>query len=298
MKRISIKTLQKKVSQASIFYGKEDISSQDFFRWHTSPFLAKTLLNIDCDNKLYSKLAEDINLSQNKLPVTNQIQLKDTIKIVEQKAKTFLNRIYFFLGGLITVATLLAFFVSSDDKTLGQILADFAGTIWVVYIISAVVIISISKAISDIYISRLNEYKTLLSFLSPLFIDYKNQIEFWENLSWQNFEREVTKKLSQFGYNAVNTKLSGDEGVDIVINNRDKKFIVQCKAMKSKIGPSFVRDFIGTIGIQNASGGMIVSLNGFSDGSLDTSNYQNLHLLSIQDFILLDEEKLNKIIGW
>ena len=298
MKRISMKTLQKKVSQASIFYDKENISSQDFFRWHTSPFLAKTLFNIDCDNKLYSKLAEDINLSQNKLPATNQIQVKDTIKIVEQKAKTFLNRIYLFLGGLITMATFSALYVSSDDKTLGQILADFAGTIWVVYIFSAIVIISISKAISDIYISRLNEYKELLSFLSPLFFDYKSQIEFWKNLSWQNFEREIAKRLNQFGYNAVNTKLSGDEGVDIVINNRDKKFIVQCKAMKNKIGPSFVRDFIGTMGIQKASGGMLVSLNGFSDGSLDTSNYQNLYLISIQDFILLDKEKLNKIIGW
>src|SRR3989338_995232 len=145
-----------------------------------------------------------------------------------------------------------------------------------------------AKGIANFYTAKIEKYKSLIVYLGAQFFIYKNNLEYWNNLSWQNFESEVTKKLSQFGYNAVNTKLSGDEGVDIVINNRDKKFIVQCKAMKNKIGPSFVRDFIGTIGIQNASGGMIVSLNGFSDGSLDTSNYQNLHLLSIQDFILLD----------
>ena len=68
--------------------------------------------------------------------------------------------------------------------------------------------------------------------------------------------------------------------------------------MKNKIGPAYIRDFIGTISIQKASGGMIVSLNGFSNGSLETSNYSNLHLLSIRDFILMDKEQLNKIVGW
>lgn len=298
MRRLSLKTLQKKVSQATIFYGKEDISPQDFFRWHTSPFLARTLFNVDCDNKLYSKLVKDISLLKNNLPIISQSQVKVSINIIEQKSKTFLHRSYYFLGGLVTLALLLFLYFTSDNKTLGRILADSAGIIWVVYIVSTIFIISISETITDVYISRLSEYKALLGFLNPLFIAYKNKLEFWENLSWQNFEREVTKRLNQFGYNAVNTKLSGDEGVDIVINNQDNKFIVQCKAMKNKIGPSFVRDFVGTMRIQNASGGMIVSLNGFSEGSLEASDYQNLYLLSIQDFILLDKEMLHKIIGW
>ncbi|MDO8610183.1 MAG: restriction endonuclease [bacterium] len=300
MKRISIKTLERKISQASVFYGKDNVSAQDFFRWHISPFLAKVLFNIECNNKLYSKLAEDINNSppKNKLPTINQIRVEYEIKTIGQKSKTFLNKVYFTLGGLVIITTLLILFASSGDMTIWQTMLDSIGMIWVLYIISTLVIISISEAITNTYISKLSEYKILLGFLNPLFVDYKKRIEFWKNLSWQNFEHEIATRLSEFGYNVVSTKLSGDEGVDIVITNQNKKFIVQCKAMKSKIGPSFVRDFIGTIVIQNAYGGMIVSLNGFSDGSLNTSNYQNVYLLSIQDFILLDKEKLNKIIGW
>jgi restriction endonuclease Mrr len=109
---------------------------------------------------------------------------------------------------------------------------------------------------------------------------------------------EVTRKFVSFGYNAINTKFSGDEGVDIVITDGDRKFIVQCKAMKGKVGPSFIRDFIGTIALQKASGGMVITLNGFSDNSLEISNYENLFLMKIQDFLLLEKNQLKKMIGW
>lgn len=201
-------------------------------------------------------------------------------------------------GVLVALAMLINIYVTSGNKTLWETILNASGMVWVVYIVAPIVIIQASEALNDVYISRLKEYKALLVFLNPLFADYKNKIEFWKNLSWQNFEHEITRRLNLLGYNAINTKLSGDEGVDIIINNQNRKFIIQCKAMKGKVGPSYVRDFIGTMEIQKAVGGMIVSLNGFSDGSLGASDRMNVYLLSIEDFILLDKYKLSKMIGW
>ena len=279
MKKISMRTIEKKVSQASVFYGREDVSSKEFFRWNFSPFLAKILLNIDCSDNLFLKISRDINSTDFNSLENSKVEIEYLIKAVERKAKTFLKIFYFsFSLVIILMSLVISYFNFGNDSNFFEIL-KYAGSIligfgiWIVFAVGF-----ISEKIESIYISKSFEYKKLLNYLSGLFVDYKNKIEFWQNLSWQNFELEVAKRFKQFGYNAVNTKLSGDEGVDVLITNNDRKFIVQCKAMKNKVGPSFVRDFIGTVGIQKASGGVMISLSGFSDKSLETSNYQNLFL--------------------
>ncbi len=276
MKRLSLKNLQRQAAQASAFYNKSDISAEDFFRYKTSPFLAKSLFGFECSNSLFSKISEDIKIVENETPITVAINVEDQIKCINKKIEEITYITYTIIG---LVAFALLFFVS-----IGFVIIIFI----YLALISTVLIGS----------SRIPEYEKLVSYLNKDFKIYKTSLEYWNNLSWQNFERETTKKLQGLGYNAINTKLSGDEGVDIEIINNHKKFVIQCKAMKSKIGPAFIRDFVGTIGIQGASGGMIVSLNGFSNGALEATNYNNLYLFSTKEFILLEKEQLTKIIGW
>jgi len=299
MKRPSLKTLQRQVSQAQDFYGKNDISKDDFFRWFISPFLAKTLYEVNCKDELFSKISEDLPNLKSPVSLESNFQLGKALETISIKAKTFLKKYYFFSYGLIILATFLYIInQTSDHINFWGALVNSTGILWVIFIASTITISSMSTTISNTYISRLSEYKSLLNFLRPLYENYKSQFEFWKNLTWQDFERETTKRLCELGYDALNTKLSGDEGVDVVIRNNNKKFIIQCKAMKSKIGPAFVRDFVGTIGIQGATGGMILSLNGFSFGAMEATNYSNLHLLSVNEFILLDRRELSKMIGW
>ena len=203
-----------------------------------------------------------------------------------------------FLAFISFILIVFIAYLILDKKTVSAFFISLFGTIWVGGIILSLIVVAISKGITDFFVTRIEKYKNLISYLGGQFLIFKNGLEYWSNLSWQNFELEVTKRLKQFGYGAVNTKLSGDEGVDIVVNNLDKKFIIQCKAMKDKIGPAFVRDFVGTISIQGATGGMIISLNGFSNGALEAANYSNLHLLSANEFILLEKIQLKQIIGW
>ena len=284
MKRISLKNLQNQVSQASNFYGRSDISGEDFFRYKISPFLAKIFVGVTCNQNLFSKISKDISITNKEFLKSKEIDLIASIKIIEGENKKFIYKTYF----IFTLALLLFIFLIKD------------GIFYILYfgIFILLILNSITEKIESAYTSNQIEYKNLVNYLGEKFTVYQNSVEYWENLSWQNFEHEVTKRLRNFGYDAVNTKLSGDEGVDIVINNHDKKFIIQCKAIKNKIGPAYIRDFIGTISIQKALGGIIISLNGFSSGSLEVSDFSNLHLFSVQDFILMDKEQIGKIIGW
>ena len=61
MRKISLKSLQKLVSQASDFYGKSDLSPGDFFRYTRSPFLANFFLGIPCSDELFEKIDNDIS---------------------------------------------------------------------------------------------------------------------------------------------------------------------------------------------------------------------------------------------
>ena len=233
---------------------------------------------------LFSKISKDISITNKEFLKSKEIDLIASIKIIEGENKKFIYKTYF----IFTLALLLFIFLIKD------------GIFYILYfgIFILLILNSITEKIESAYTSNQIEYKNLVNYLGEKFTVYQNSVEYWENLSWQNFEHEVTKRLRNFGYDAVNTKLSGDEGVDIVINNHDKKFIIQCKAIKNKIGPAYIRDFIGTISIQKALGGIIISLNGFSSGSLEVSDFSNLHLFSVQDFILMDKEQIGKIIGW
>ncbi len=297
MKRISVKNIQRQISQASDFYGKSDISPEDFFRYAGTPFLAKKLIGIPCSQQLFLKITTDIH-AENHLSDDINVDVEDSIKIVDNKRKTFLNTARVVLVLLCLMLITLVSYNISDVKSASSVLGNFVVVTLGGGFIIFFIVNPMAEGIANLYTARMVKYKNLIIYLGAQFFIYKNNLEYWNNLSWQNFEFEVTKRLNQFGYNAVNTKLSGDEGVDIVINNQNEKFILQCKAMKNKIGPAFVRDFVGTIGIQGATGGMIVSLSGFSDGALEAANYSNLHLLSIKEFILLEKAQLKLIIGW
>lgn len=298
MKNISLKSLQKQFSQASAFYGKPDISTDEFFRYYISPFLAKILYGIPCDKNLFSKINNDIGSAEKVIINTDELDLGDLVKTIDNKAKKILHIIYPVLSLLVFLLILYISYSISNEKNLSEIIGYFIVLTLIFGAISFIIINSISQKIAILLTAKLDEYKKLVNYLSSKFLGYKNGLEYWQNLSWQNFEKEVAKRLQGFGYDAINTKLSGDEGVDIVINNQNKKFIIQCKAMQNKIGPSFVRDFVGAMNIQAAQGGMIVSTNGFSKGALETANYSNLHLFSVKDFILLNEVELKNIIGW
>ncbi|MBX4206001.1 restriction endonuclease [Candidatus Microgenomates bacterium] len=298
MKRISFGSLVKQVSQASDFYGKENVSPEEFFRYKKSPFLAKVLVGVKCSNELFSAITE--GLSNQITNISIAFDLTSIEKLDEIRKRIYKFSYYFASALVLIILAILAYnwFDIGEKPSTGSIVGYLFFVFWFGLITIGIFVQPIISKITDWRLAKYQLFKDTTSILSAKFIEYQKGLEYWQNLSWQDFEREVTRKFVEFGYNAVNTKFSGDEGVDVIIRNGNKKFIVQCKAMKAKIGTPFVRDFIGTIAMQGASGGMIISLNDFSNNSLEISNYEHLYLMKIQDFLLLDKYQLRKIVGW
>lgn len=126
----------------------------------------------------------------------------------------------------------------------------------------------------------------------------KSEIDFWRDLSWRDFEKEVSCIFKRAGFNAYVTKGSGDKGVDVVFHYEDRKFIIQCKQYNKAVGPSVVRELLGIILNEKASIGIIVGLSGFTQGSYDIANsYDHILLWDIEDLISLNNKKLDNIFG-
>ena len=70
------------------------------------------------------------------------------------------------------------------------------------------------------------------------------QVSFWENLNGTAFEKEIVKIFQRCGYSVMHTGQSGDQGIDLILNN---KIIVQCKNHGNPIGRPVCQQLYGEL---------------------------------------------------
>ncbi|MCI0330728.1 MAG: restriction endonuclease [candidate division Zixibacteria bacterium] len=106
---------------------------------------------------------------------------------------------------------------------------------------------------------------------------------FWLEQDGYTFEKNIAKVFERLGHKVRLTKSSGDEGVDIFVDD-DK--IVQCKATRSQIAPAIVRDLYGTMRDKKAKKGIIVSTGGFSSGCYGfVARHKNIQLWDLNKLL-------------
>ncbi|MFQ5816052.1 MAG: restriction endonuclease [Candidatus Binatia bacterium] len=111
------------------------------------------------------------------------------------------------------------------------------------------------------------------------------QESWWQSLSGDSFEYALMRLLRERGYNVVQTGMSGDSGVDLVLKKDSRTIIIQCKAHKNPIGPGAVRDLYGTLMHRKDSEAWLVSTSGFSRGARDFASEKPVRLLTIQEIL-------------
>ncbi len=99
--------------------------------------------------------------------------------------------------------------------------------------------------------------------------------KFWRAQDGYTFERNMAAIFRMFGHKVRRTSGSGDEGVDLFLDNDT---IVQCKATKSQIPPAVVRDLYGTMKHFGSIRGIIISLGGFTPGCHQFIKGKNIEL--------------------
>lgn len=134
---------------------------------------------------------------------------------------------------------------------------------------------------------RVEKYK--FDYQSYRYWQYMARRSFWESLDGHQFELVVANLYMLSGFEATVSKQGGDKGVDIVLVKGSERFAVQCKAHKRAVSPAVARDLYGTMGHFGYKKGILVSLNGFTQGVYDFIVGKNIELVTVDDLILMNE---------
>lgn len=134
-----------------------------------------------------------------------------------------------------------------------------------------------AEKIYDQYLEDLRYYE---------YWQWKKEKDYWLSLTGEQFEHALAALYRDISFQAEVTRAGGDNGIDIIVNNEKESFIVQCKAHRSKIGPSAIRDFYGTMIHYGYEKGVFASLSGFTSGAIEFAQDKNIMLIDVNDIII------------
>ena len=117
----------------------------------------------------------------------------------------------------------------------------------------------------------------------------RKQRDFWLNVSPIEFEHEIASLYARHGYRTTVTPSSGDQGIDIVLDNDAGKAIVQCKRHRNPIGPAVVRELYGALVASNAQSAILVCTGGFTKGVYEFARGKSITLVDLNGILELEK---------
>lgn len=115
----------------------------------------------------------------------------------------------------------------------------------------------------------------------------KRSAHFWISLIGKGteFERRLAELYNVHGYKAILTKMSGDGGVDIILEKNHQITLVQCKAHKVKISPGVAKKldkYMDNFGVDK---GILASISGFTEGVYKYIEDKKIKLIEVNDIL-------------
>jgi len=103
-----------------------------------------------------------------------------------------------------------------------------------------------------------------------------------------SFEKFLVNLYVEMGYRVEHTKLSGDQGADLIISKNGERSVVQAKKHSKSINNKAVQEVTAAIKYYNANGGIVVTNSEFTNSAILLA-YSN-------DISLIGREKLIRLI--
>jgi hypothetical protein len=113
-------------------------------------------------------------------------------------------------------------------------------------------------------------------------------IEDVDKMSGFEFEGFLSKLFRKMGYSVIQTKLSGDQGADLIIEQSKKKTVVQAKCYSGKIGNKAIQEVVASIKHYNAADGIVVTNSHFTSSAVKLADSNGVRLI--------DRDKLKELI--
>lgn len=101
-----------------------------------------------------------------------------------------------------------------------------------------------------------------------------------DNMSGFEFEEFCVILLRELGYNAQQTKKSGDFGADILLEKNNQKIIVQTKRYKQKISVSAVQEITAAQNYYHIYHAWIITNNYFTKAAQELAQANNIRLIN------------------
>jgi len=109
--------------------------------------------------------------------------------------------------------------------------------------------------------------------------------EFWFNLDGMETEEEIHKVFENLGYDTETTKISGDEGIDHIL---DGEIVVQTKNVRKGVGRPDLQQFYGAWKDDHTKG-IFISIHGFTETCEEFVENKPIVLCDVNDVIEMNE---------
>lgn len=113
-------------------------------------------------------------------------------------------------------------------------------------------------------------------------------LEELDKMEGYEFERFLSVLYENLGYKVAQTKLSKDQGADLVIVKDGERIVVQAKRYSNKVGNKAIREIAAAIKHYGADRGIVVTTNVFTQSAIE--------LAKSNDIELVDRNKLKMLI--
>ncbi|MGC4045605.1 MAG: restriction endonuclease [Armatimonas sp.] len=105
-------------------------------------------------------------------------------------------------------------------------------------------------------------------------------------MKWLDFEHEIRDLVEEFGYAGLSTPPSGDYGVDVIAEKKNKKVVIQCKLYgKGSIGGDHIMKLVGSKGFFGATDAICFTTSRFTKQAREIASKSNVHLVD-RDILL------------
>ncbi len=110
-----------------------------------------------------------------------------------------------------------------------------------------------------------------------------------DELDGYEFEGFLTNLYTKMGYQVEQTRLSGDQGADLVVVKFGEKIVIQAKRFGGKVGNKAVQEIMAAMSLYKGQKGMVVTNNYFTPAAIELA-YAN-------DIELIDRDSLGELIN-
>ena len=114
------------------------------------------------------------------------------------------------------------------------------------------------------------------------------ELKYIDNMNGIEFEKYITELFIKLGYDALTTKASNDDGVDVIAEKGGIKYAIQCKNYSQPVGNKAVQEVYTSKGLTQSDVAIVLTNNKFTSSAI-----REAEILGIQ---LWDRDKLTTLL--